>query len=48
MAKADFIPLSWYEEHDTSTMQQNAKAFYEHVKKRRTVREFDSREVPPK
>lgn len=44
--KAKFIPLSGYEEHSPEEMIARSAAFYEEVRRRRTVREFSSRPVP--
>lgn len=47
MAKAMFVPLSTYQEYEPSEMAQKAHAFYEEIRRRRTVRDFSSRPVPP-
>lgn len=44
--KYDFIPHSDYKEYPLSKMQERARAFYEDLKRRRTVREFSDRSVP--
>ena len=41
-----FVPLTGYEVVDAKTMTVRAAAFYEDVKRRRTVREFSDRPVP--
>jgi len=45
--RADFVPLSAYEEYPASEMRRRARAFFENLSRRRTVREFDSRPPPP-
>ena len=46
MAKPTFIPLSQYRAFPVEDMQQRAREFHEHLKTRRTVREYSEREVP--
>ncbi len=46
MAKPTMIPLSQYQVFPVERMRQRAREFYEHLKTRRTVREFSEREVP--
>jgi nitroreductase len=46
MAKYDFVPLSTYKEYPPEEMQSRAQAFYEDIKRRRTIREFSNRPVP--
>lgn len=46
MAKANFVPLSTYQEYEVPEMIQRAEAFYEAIRRRRTVRDFSSRPVP--
>ena len=46
MAKPTFIPLSQYRAFPAEEMQQRAREFHEHLKTRRTVREYSEREVP--
>ena len=46
MAKPTMIPLSQYQVFPVEQMRQRAREFYEHLKTRRTVREFSEREVP--
>jgi len=41
-----FVPLTGYQVVDAVTMTSRAEAFYEDVKRRRTVREFSDRPVP--
>lgn len=44
--KYDFIPLDDYEEYPPEEMRKRAREFYQDLKRRRTVREFSSRDVP--
>lgn len=46
MAKPTFIPLSEYRELPVEEMRRRARAFHEHLRKRRTVREYSARDVP--
>lgn len=46
MTSANFIPLSGYQEYSEQTMNERATAFYEEVRRRRTVRDFSDRQVP--
>lgn len=41
-----FIPLPAYEERPVDEMRDRARAFYEEMRKRRTVRHFSARTVP--
>ena len=41
------IPLSDYEEYPLEEMRQRLGEFYAQVSRRRTVREFSNRPVPP-
>lgn len=41
-----FLPLSAYREYDSGEMTRRAAAFYEDIRRRRTVREFSARPVP--
>ncbi len=43
---ANFVPLRGYQEYPPDEMTQRALAFYENLKRRRTVRDFSSREIP--
>ncbi|MDP2055508.1 MAG: nitroreductase family protein [Acidobacteriota bacterium] len=43
---APFVALTGYQQFDSETMTRRAAAFYEEVKRRRTVREFSDRAVP--
>jgi iodotyrosine deiodinase len=43
---AGSVVLTGYEEFDAVTMARRASAFYDEVKRRRTVREFSDRSVP--
>lgn len=46
MAKYPFRPLDEYIEFPPEEMLERSKAFYEMIKRRRTVREFSEREIP--
>ena len=46
MAAVVYEPLDSYEELPPDEMKRRARAFYEHVRQRRTVREFSDRPVP--
>lgn len=46
MGNAGFIPLAGWQELAAEEMQQRAEAFYENMRRRRTVREFTERPVP--
>lgn len=46
MSKAIFQPLSSYIEYPIEEMNQRARAFREHMQRRRTVRNFSDRSVP--
>ena len=46
MSEARFIPLPGYREYPAAEMEQRAKAFFEEVNRRRTVRQFSDRPVP--
>ena len=41
-----FVPLTTFVEHSPEDMKSRARAFYEEIRRRRTVREFSSRPVP--
>ncbi len=43
---ANFVALPGYEACDVETMQSRAAAFYQTIKRRRTVRDFSDRPVP--
>ena len=43
---AKFIPLPAYREYPVDEMRRRAQGFYEDIRRRRTVREFDARPVP--
>ena len=45
MAKKDFVPLESYREMPPEEMSARARAFYELMKRRRSVREFSDRPV---
>lgn len=46
MTNQRFIPLESYREYPQDEMQRRARAFYEDMNRRRTVRSFSSRPVP--
>jgi nitroreductase len=46
MAEPSFLPLTSYREYPVDEMAQRAAAFYEDLRRRRTVREFSDRPVP--
>lgn len=46
MDQPSFMPLEGYREYPPAEMRQRATAFYEEVKRRRTVRDFSDRVVP--
>jgi len=46
MSNQNFIPLSNYKEYPADEMLKRSQAFYEDVKKRRTVRDFSDKPVP--
>lgn len=45
MTKYPFIPLPEYQEYSPAEMLMKARYFYEHMKRRRTVRQFSDRPV---
>jgi nitroreductase len=47
MAESRFLPLTTYREYPASEMVERAAAFYQDLKRRRTVRQFSDRPVPP-
>jgi len=46
MSKPNFIPLSDYTKYSEAEMLNRSKAFYEDIKRRRTVRDFSDKPVP--
>ena len=46
MTKPNFIPLSNYTKYSETEMLNRSKAFYEDIKRRRTVRDFSDQPVP--
>lgn len=46
MSEARFVPLPGYREYPAAEMEQRAKAFFDEVNRRRTVRQFSDRPVP--
>jgi iodotyrosine deiodinase len=47
MAEGKFEPLTTYREYSPEEMQERARDFYQDLRRRRTVREFSDRPVPP-
>lgn len=47
MTKPQFLPLATYREYSVEEMRQRAAAFYADMQRRRTVRHFSDRPVPP-
>lgn len=46
MKKTEFIPLENYRQYSEAEMLKRSQAFYEDVKRRRTVRDFSDKSVP--
>ena len=46
MSKPNFIPLSNYTKYSETEMLNRSKAFYEDIKRRRTVRDFSDQPCP--
>ena len=46
MGKTNFIPLSNYTKYSETEMLNRSKAFYENIKRRRTVRDFSYKPFP--
>lgn len=46
-AEPVFLPLATWRELPVETMQSEARAFYEDLDRRRTVREYSDRPIPP-
>ena len=46
MTESRFLPLTTYREYPAEEMVERAAAFYEDLKRRRTVRQFSDRPVP--
>jgi len=46
MTKTEFIPLGNYQQYSKDEMLKRSQAFYDDVKRRRTVRDFSDRSVP--
>lgn len=46
MAEPRFHPLETYEEYPVEEMRARSRAFYENLRRRRTVRDFSDRPVP--
>lgn len=47
MIRPKFIPLNQYKELSIEEMKKGSEEFYHDIKKRRTVRDFSNRAVPP-
>ncbi len=47
MSSPQFVPLSTYREYHIEEMEQRALSFYQQMQRRRTVRQFSNRHVPP-
>ena len=47
MSHPTFVPLPNYEEHPPDVMRRRAADFYDAARRRRTVRDFATRPVPP-
>ncbi|SRR6266498_3350488 len=47
MASPTFVPLPAYQEYPVEEMKRRAAHFYADIRRRRTVREFSDRPVPP-
>ena len=45
MAQPNFVPLTTYRQYPPEEMRRRARAFYDELKRRRTVREFSDRPV---
>ena len=46
MSKPNFIPLSSFNQYSENEMLKRSEAFYEDIKRRRTVRDFSDQQVP--
>ena len=46
MVEPTYVPLTSYREYSVEEMKERAAAFYEDIRRRRTVREFSDRPVP--
>lgn len=46
MSKTDFIPLANYIKYSETEMSNRSKAFYDDIKRRRTVRDFSDKSIP--
>lgn len=46
MTEPTFVPLTGYRELSPEEMQRRARAFYEELNRRRTIREFSDRAIP--
>ena len=46
MTQPEFLPLADYQEYPPDEMKSRASAFYDEIRRRRTVRDFSDRPVP--
>ena len=46
MTKTEFIPLGNYQQYSEDEMLKRSQAFYEDIKRRRTVRDFSDKPIP--
>ena len=46
MSEKQFVPLEGFQEYPPAEMVERAEAFYEMIKRRRSVRDFSDRDVP--
>jgi len=46
MTKTEFIPLENYQQYSEDEMMKKSQAFYQDIKRRRTIRDFSNRSVP--
>ena len=46
MVEGRFVPLKGWQPMPPDRMQESAKAFYEEMDRRRTVRQFSERPIP--
>jgi hypothetical protein len=46
MSKQNFVPLNNYREFSESEMLERSESFYNHIRTRRTVRDFSQKSFP--
>jgi len=46
MTKTEFIPLENYQQYSEAEMLKRSQAFYQDIKRRRTIRDFSDTSVP--